>query len=102
MKYFMAIALLLIGLNANGSVCNNYEAQVMGSIKSVKKITNICYYKVEIDSINEHVLCPLTKQEIEKSHVQYEAGFHDECLYGFGGEFSGILVKDRNNVISFD
>lgn len=102
MKILLAMAFLLTALNANSSECNTYEAQVIGTIKSVKKIQDVCFYKVSIDTINEHALCPLTKYEIEKTHVQYEAGYHDHCLYRFGGEFSGILVKDRNDVITFD
>lgn len=102
MKHLMAIAFLLTGLNTYSSECNTFEAQVIGTVKSVKKIQDICFYKVEINSINEHALCPLTKYEIEKAHIEYEAGYHDHCLYRFGGEFSGVLVKDRNDVITFD
>jgi hypothetical protein len=102
MKLILAMAILLVGFNANSSECNTYEAQVFGTIHSVKKIQDVCFYKVSIDSISEHGLCPLTKTEIEEAFVQYEAGFHESCLYRFGGEFSGILVKDRNDVITFD
>ncbi len=102
MKILITTAFLLLGLSAHSSECNTYEAQVMGSIESVRKMGDVCFYKVSIDVINEHALCPLTKNEIEESTVQYEAGYHDHCLYRFGGEFSGILVKDRNDVITFD
>lgn len=102
MKSFLAMGLLVLSFTSNAFACDVHEAQVMGRIDSVKKIQDVCFYKVSIDSISEHALCPLTKYEIEKSHVQYEAGYHDECLYRFKGEFSGILVKDRNGVITFD
>lgn len=91
-----------MSLNLYASECKSYEAQVIGEIVKVSKVQDVCFYKIEVSSINEHLFCPLTKEEIEIGSVQFEAGYHEQCPHRFGGNFSGILVKGRDGVINFD
>ncbi|MBK22761.1 MAG: hypothetical protein CME70_02045 [Halobacteriovorax sp.] len=102
MKNLLVFLCAVLSLNLYAGDCKNYEAQVIGEIVKVSKVQDVCFYKIKVSTINEHVLCPLTKEEIETESVQFEAGYHAHCPHRFGGEFSGILVKGRDGVINFD
>lgn len=102
MKSLILLMAMVTGFTASASVCTSYEAQVITKIESITKVQDVCFYKLKVLEINEHVFCPLLKSDIEQELVQFEAGYHNECPYRFDNHFTGILVKGSDNIINFD
>ena len=101
MKYFLILMCATLSLSSMANDCSTYEAQIMGKVKNVTRSYDLCFYKVEVQSHNAHVFCPLSKEEIESEIVEFEA-FNNTCPYKTGESFSGILVKGKDGVIFFD
>ena len=102
MKSLILLLAIVSSIAVNASVCANYEAQVVAKIESITKVQDVCFYKVKILEINEHVFCPLLKSDIEQEQIQFEAGYHNDCPYRSEDNYSGILVKGNDHVIKFD
>lgn len=102
MKSLIVLLAIVSSLTVNASVCTNYEAQVVAKIESITKVQDVCFYKVKVLEINEHVFCPLLKSDIEQEQIQFEAGYHEECPYRFEEFYTGILVKGNDHIIKFD
>jgi len=97
MKTILMSALMAFSLTSNASHCSTYEAQVKGTITNVIKSKSVCTYKVEVEQMNEHALCPLLVDEIESSIIV------GACSFSIGDSFYRIIVKDtQHDFLIFD
>ncbi|EQC44626.1 hypothetical protein M899_2311 [Bacteriovorax sp. BSW11_IV] len=71
--------------------CKQYEAQVIGKVISKTIDENgECALRVSLWQVNEHIMCPLSKGEIESTEI---TGSYS-CSFESGDDFSGIVVND--------
>lgn len=91
MKTLFALITLTAMTQSHAFVCKQYEAQVIGKV--VSKTINEngeCALKVSLWQVNEHIMCPLSKGEIENTEI---TGSYS-CSFETGDDFSGIVVND--------
>ena len=90
-------AIMAFSVSSYASHCPTYEAQVKGTITNVIKSKSVCTYKVEVEEMNEHALCPLSDFEIESSIVV------GACSFNVGDSFYRIIVRDtQHEFLIFD
>jgi hypothetical protein len=99
MKFALSIAAALLMTSANAFACNQFEAQVIGKVTSVR-VNRIdqgvrdCYFKAEFSQFNPHGLCPIDQMNAETNEI-----LDPECRYNLsvGQEISGYLIEGLNN-----
>lgn len=98
------ITAILFSLTASTSAyhCEVHEAQVEFTVKSVSKVESTCEYKLDVESVNVNVLCPLYGGDIERSALVTNVNSKGLCPFEEGDFFHRILVKLEDGTIILD
>ncbi|OIQ16522.1 MAG: hypothetical protein BM556_15385 [Bacteriovorax sp. MedPE-SWde] len=97
MKAVLLSLVLSVSAHSYSPFCNSYEAQVQGVIEEVKVVGSTCEYLVTVTDSQQHALCPLITEEVERSTVL------GACTFAKGDSFYRILVRENNSdYIHFD
>lgn len=92
---FKAFLLTSLFLTFNAGANCIGEAQLLGSVKEVKKTLSSCRVFLAADSvINSSIVCPLDEGKVYSEGIEVGLMNGHDCRYEAGDFISGILVDN--------
>lgn len=88
------LAMILFGVFSQAHACLG-EAQLIGTVKSIKKTPLTCNVFLTADSIlTPSGVCPLDEMFLAQEGISVGLIDGHDCAYNVGDSISGILVDD--------